>query len=116
MSHPAACPYCGGTIVNQAQPDFLLRDVRLNVDGSISVGQVTDSSDFHGASILFCHGCGSEYPQPKDVVERYEDSLKVNYDYKATAHRGDPQYLGHTVRYEVHAMPNQEPSDGNAHV
>lgn len=96
-AHPAACPHCGGTVVNQAQPDMLLRHVRLNDDGSITIGDPSDSCDFTGPDILFCHGCGSEFVQPAGVTEHYDSGLKVEYPKPIS--KDDPNHIGAKVTY-----------------
>ncbi len=93
--HPAACPFCGGTDVNVAQPDYLLRPARLNDDGSITIGENDDASDFRGLTLLHCHGCCSSYAQPASVVERFDDTLNVEYPDEPK--RDDPAYVGADV-------------------
>lgn len=100
MSHPAACPYCGGTIVNQAQPDMQLRHAQLNDDGSIIVGDVVDAADFQGPCLLFCHSCGSTYEQPANVVEHYHSELKLTYEGRVPG-PADDKYIGNDVRWIV---------------
>ena len=95
--HPAACPYCGGTTVNQAQPDYLVRPARLNDDGSIVVGAVIDGADFSGLSLLFCHGCNSTYAQPTEVPETFDGDLSI--DYPETPAEGHPDYRGWGVTW-----------------
>lgn len=106
MSHPAACPHCGGTIVNQAQPDLLLRDARLNDDGSITVGESDLQADFTGPMVLFCHTCGSDYPQPSEVVEHFDEALKVSYP--PGVQPGDAHYVGARVKWTcVSVLPEE---------
>jgi hypothetical protein len=97
LSHPAACPYCNGKVVNQVQPDYLLRHAALNDDGTITVGDVVEGVDFDGPCLLFCHGCSSTYVQPGDVKEVSDDTLEVLYP--ASVKPGDPAYQGMTVAW-----------------
>lgn len=91
LPHPAACPYCGGTIINQCETVFRTRPAQLNDDGSILV--VGDMLfDSPGPSLLFCHGCTSTYPQPAEVPQHYDAALEV--DYPPAPAPGDPAYRG----------------------
>ena len=101
--HPAACPYCLGTVVNQCQPDYLLRPAVLNDDGTITVGDVVDGTDFNGPNLLFCHGCSSTYVQPADVTETYDKDLKV--EYPSAPSPGDPDYTGMGVAWTPTPAP-----------
>lgn len=94
-THPAACPHCGGTDVNVAQPDYLLRPARLNEDGSLTIGDNDSASDFNGLTLLFCHGCASTYPQQAEIVERFDDTLKI--DYPSPPSKTDEGYVGADV-------------------
>lgn len=95
--HPAACPYCAGTTVNQVQADYLLRHAVLDSDGTITVGDVIESVDFDGPSLLFCHGCASTYVQPATVEERSDETLEVAYP--PSVKPGDPAYRGMGVAW-----------------
>lgn len=95
-AHPAACPHCGGTIVNQAWADMMLAPARLNPDGSITVGDHDQHADFSGLNILFCHTCGSDYVQPASVVETFNDSCCDEITIR-TPSKGEPGYIGADV-------------------
>lgn len=97
LSHPAACPHCGGKTVNQVQPDYHLRPAQLNDDGTIIVGDVVDGSDFPGPCLLHCHTCGSTYVQPGDVTEVYIRALRL--DYPTAVQAGDPGFIGMGVAW-----------------
>jgi hypothetical protein len=100
--HPAACPYCGGRVVNQVQPDYHLRPARLNDDGTISYGDTVDGADFDGPDLLFCHGCGSTYIQPKYTTATYDQTVTNDTEYGERANEavpGDRRYLGRHVTW-----------------
>lgn len=99
-THPAACPHCGSTTVNQVQPDNQLRPARLNDDGSITIGDMVEGVDFTGPSLLFCHGCSSTYVQPAAVTEHFDQSVKNDvYDGVTVPGKDEPGYIGRNVRW-----------------
>lgn len=93
--HPLACPYCKCEVVSIAQPDYLLRPAKLNADGSYTIGENDNASDFDGPSIFYCHGCQSEYPVPDGTKEHFDSSYKNNYD---DAPQGQPK-IGAKIRW-----------------
>lgn len=95
--HPAACPHCGGTVVSQAQPDYIVRPAQLNDDGSVIVGDPIDGADFPGPSLLYCYGCDSLYVQSAGIPERHHSALKITYP-EAPA-PGHPDHKGWRVAW-----------------
>jgi hypothetical protein len=118
MSHPAACPYCGGTIANQVCADYQLRPARLNSDGSVTIGEFDQGVDFDGAMLLHCYNCSSTYVQPAVVTEHYDsdlaDPIDAAWDFgKRPPGKDDPGYVGNTVTWI--AAPQVNGQDNAVH-
>lgn len=96
--HPAACPYCRGTVVNLAQPDYLVRCAELHPNGTVVFGDPVDGADFPGPCLLVCHTCGSTYVAPANVEQVFDGELEVEYS-GITPRSGDPGYIGMGVAW-----------------
>lgn len=101
MTHPAACPHCGGTFVNAVCPDLQLRDARLADDGTVVMGDFLEGVDWQYQDMLFCHTCSSTFAIPKDVKLVFDETLKTEHtpDYDDPK-KGDPAYIGAEVHWE----------------
>lgn len=99
--HPAACPYCKGTAVNQCQPVFLVRPAVLKADGSIAVGDCSEDATLDsgeaGPRLLVCHGCNSTFVQPAQVPQYLDPALEVSYPDPPSP--GQPGYVGMGVAW-----------------
>lgn len=98
LSHPAACPYCGGTKVNIVVIDELLAAAVLRDDGTILMGDTDDHGQWRGPDMLFCHGCSSTYVIPEGVRVDLDDSLVEESPARSPlAH--EPGYIGAEVQW-----------------
>lgn len=95
--HPAACPHCGGTIVNQFQLSYLVAPAILKPDGTIVVGDSDVGDRLEGQDLLFCFTCNSTYPQPAEVPVLNDN--EVDGTYPEPPPPGDPRYRGMGVTW-----------------
>lgn len=105
-THPGACPHCGGTIVNIAEPMIAVRPAILSVDAdgtpSCTIGDPDGYGDPPAQSAFHCHGCGSEYPVPDGLVEHFDHRMTLmNTPYPSPVQRGHDSYIGASVRWVV---------------
>lgn len=98
--HPAACPYCGGTIVNAVMPDVRLRYARLEDGGTITISDVDDDgTDWKFGDMLHCHTCSSTYLLPAEVKRDYTSVDSAVYEGVKIPRRGEPGYIGADVTW-----------------
>lgn len=113
-NHPAACPYCGGTRVNEGCLDGQIRPLCLNADGTVTCGEMSDGFDFSGPITLYCWGCSSTYILPAAVKETFDDKLQYE---DALSHenptKDEPGYIGNNVTYL--AVPQIHGEDDAVH-
>lgn len=94
MTHPAACPYCGGTTICMVPPDRLAQPVRLNADGSLQYGAADGIIPTSGIDSLFCFGCSSTYLIPTDIHVKYVTDGLPPQTYPHAPLKGDAGYIG----------------------